>query len=367
MRLSTQTYALVFTVAIVAQFSCCYAQTANCPGVNNEGGLNCTNPNACCGSGTLSPSCTPADGSTKCCLWYLSATQCAPNDVCGGSGGAGASSYAQCGPSGSTFCVTADDIFGQNSFCSADQICCSVPGRSFCCDAGTTCGNETGVCNSPAPPPTPAPSVNNCPGVDNEAGLNCSNANACCGAGTLSPSCTPADGSTKCCVWYLSSTQCAADDVCGGSGGAGASSYAQCGPPGSTQCVTADDIFGQNTFCTADQICCSVPGESFCCDAGTTCGNQSGICNAGGQTSAPTSSPTASSSSSSCPASHVCGASDKCCNDVNLGPTCYDPIDYSCFSTSGHSVLCSSSDAACGSICYDPREYSCSDNAIHSL
>jgi len=135
----------------------------------------------------------------------------------------------------------------------------------------------TPTTQAPTSSPTSAPPANNCPGAAGTAGVNCSEGTTCCGYGTMTPSCLPADGSKKCCTWYLSSTQCDPDAVCGGSLGPGASSYAQCGAPGSSFCNKG---FGSNSFCADETYnCCGYQSAySFCCPQNCGCNNGNYTC-----------------------------------------------------------------------------------------
>lgn len=251
------------------------APANNCPGAANQAGINCPAGTTCCGAGTITPSCiNNTDTSVECCVYFLSSTQCPAGSVCGGSLGAGASSDAQCGPAGSTFCNAG---FNENAFCTAGEVCCTGTGNAFCCPAGNTCGTSYDeVCIAPTAAPTKAAPAYNCIGASDSVGLNCPAGTSCCGAGTITPSCiNNTDTSVKCCTYFLSSTQCAADATCGGILGPGASSDAQCGPAGSTFC---DAGFNLNTFCTASEVCCTAGGTGFCCPSGKTCGTSNGSC-----------------------------------------------------------------------------------------
>jgi hypothetical protein len=81
---------------------------------------------------------------------------------------------------------------------------------------------------------------------------------------------------------------------------------------------------------------------------------------------------------SSCPplgsaptAAPYCPAPNQICNDVTMGPTCYDPTIYSCPTGSCGTVLCGfqehGPDGACGTICYDMVDYVCCNNAIYGV
>lgn len=66
----------------------------------------------------------------------------------------------------------------------------------------------------------------------------------------------------------------------------------------------------------------------------------------------------------------VCGdAGNLCCNDANIGPTCYDQVDYTCQPSNVGSVLCPKQDntflSACGRACYDPSVYTCCSNNLY--
>jgi len=251
------------------------APANNCPGAANTAGINCAADSTCCGAGTITPTCiNNTDTDVSCCVYFLSSTQCPAGSVCGGSLGPGASSDAQCGPAGSTFC---DAGFNNNAFCTADEVCCTSTGNAFCCPTGSACGTSyADVCITPTSAPTTAAPVNNCPGAANSPGINCASGSTCCGSGTITPTCiNNTDTSVQCCEYFLSSVQCPAGSVCGGEYGPGASSDALCGPAGSTFC---DAGFNSNTFCTANEVCCANTGNAFCCAAGQTCGTSTGVC-----------------------------------------------------------------------------------------
>jgi len=56
------------------------------------------------------------------------------------------------------------------------------------------------------------------------------------------------------------------------------------------------------------------------------------------------------------PCGNKCGASDNCCDDYVLGPTCYDPTRATCVN---YNRLCGYGDLTCGSQCYSPSLYDC--------
>jgi len=58
---------------------------------------------------------------------------------------------------------------------------------------------------------------------------------------------------------------------------------------------------------------------------------------------------------------HICPSENQCCVDANLGPTCYDPLSYSCVNGD---TLCGKGLGACGSVCYDEINYFCCDGTI---
>jgi len=252
----------------------------NCPGAADTPGVNCPAGSTCCGYGTMTPSCiNNTDTSVKCCVYYLSSTQCPADATCGGILGPGASSDALCGPAGSTFC---DAGFNYNAFCSGDQECCTNGGTGLCCPAGSACGFDE--CTPPTGAPTTAqpttPAPNNCPGAGGSPGVNCPSGTYCCGYGTIEPQCVNnSDTSVQCCTYFLSATLCPSNSTCGGSYGPGASSEAQCGPAGTTWCEGGEFLL--NSFCSAGEVCCISTGNGFCCPAGNTCGSSYfGECNA---------------------------------------------------------------------------------------
>jgi hypothetical protein len=63
----------------------------------------------------------------------------------------------------------------------------------------------------------------------------------------------------------------------------------------------------------------------------------------------------------------ACGSNTVCCDDVTLGPTCYNPSDHSCVSGSEGTVLCGAGSAACGLNCYDPLTYECCNNELYGI
>jgi len=109
--------------------------------------IQCAAGTVCCGNGTIFPSCMTDDGSKKCCVWYLGATQCNASDVCGGEEGPGASSAALCGPPDSVFC---NQGLGINKFCTADQVCCGTTEMAWCCPHGDSCGTYESPCQTTA-------------------------------------------------------------------------------------------------------------------------------------------------------------------------------------------------------------------------
>jgi len=120
-------------------------QSSPCNAAGNIGGLNCSSPTACCGSGTMEPSCLPLDNSKKCCQWYLASTQCNATQSCCGSLGAGASSYAFCCAASTTCCSHG---FGSNTCCNHGAVCCGIQDSiSWCCNKGHTCGTQAGQCH----------------------------------------------------------------------------------------------------------------------------------------------------------------------------------------------------------------------------
>jgi len=98
---------------------------------------------------------------------------------------------------------------------------------------------------------------------------------------------------------------------------------------------------------------------------------------ASGSSSASPSGPSSSSSgstsgsgsgsgSTSCFAT-PCGIGLQCCDDVTVGPSCYNASVYTCYPTLVDSyALCLTVNLPCGSICYDPSGYGCCNNQLYS-
>jgi len=54
-----------------------------------------------------------------------------------------------------------------------------------------------------------------------------------------------------------------------------------------------------------------------------------------------------------------CGASDRCCSDVNNGALCYDPSSYDCVNGD---KLCGKGEGVCAGSCYDATQYTCTED-----
>jgi len=156
----------------------------NCPGAANTAGVNCPSGTTCCGAGTITPTCiNNTDTSVQCCVYFLSSTQCPAGSTCGGSLGPGASSDAQCGAPGTSFC---DAGFNFNAFCTADQVCCTSGGTGICCPSGSSCGiNE---CIAPSGPTSAATTAAPTVAPTGCASIDCGGS-ACCDDEVLGPVC----------------------------------------------------------------------------------------------------------------------------------------------------------------------------------
>merc|ERR1712110_325165 len=127
--------------------------------------------------------------------------------------------------------------------CENNRYC---PANGGCYKAGESgCGEE--LCpapedaSPPAPPQAPA-SQCNCWDCDPEQAITCNEDETCCGDGTMMPQCIKSD--QTCCTYFHAATALNAGEVCCGSGGPGASSYA----------------FG----CGSGTVCCENGGWASC-------------------------------------------------------------------------------------------------------
>jgi len=73
-------------------------------------------------------------------------------------------------------------------------------------------------------------------------------------------------------------------------------------------------------------------------------------------------SPTVSKVTTAAPM-NLCGSTCSCCNDVVIGPVCYDPTSYNC--ESGR--LCPKGTGVCGNACFDLSMYTCANEALQPV
>lgn len=126
-------------------FQSLQGQEFYCYNAGRSGGVNCTSEKLCCSEGTMAPTCLPGDGSKICCRWYLAATQCDPDETCGGSLGTGASSSAFCCKN--QFCGASG--IGVNTCCNEGETCCGIRSvASWCCASNQKCGTTYNNCTS---------------------------------------------------------------------------------------------------------------------------------------------------------------------------------------------------------------------------
>lgn len=214
---------------------------------------------------------------------------------------------------------------------------------------------------------------------------------------------------------FLCNTYCNASDTCNNNGICNATGECQCATgfqgPNCNTCANNYYSFPTCSFCSADETCnnhgsCNPSGQCQCsvgfagpncdscapgysnypactvaCSRNTTCSGH-GACSGAGQcqcdtgfegpncnTCAPgySSYPLCTPQVVGCPSANFCPSFLSCCNDIRGGPSCYDPVAYSCLISEFKQVLCLNSDGVCGSICYDKLNYLCCQGNIYDI
>jgi len=145
---------------------------------------------------------------------------------------------------------------------------------------------------------------------------------------------------------------CNASSTCNGQG--------QCNS--TQQCVCNEGFTGSNcNKCDVNYY--NYPDCNYCLSALSCSGN--GDCGSDGACKCHYGFTGATCNTTVCSAGY-CGGGLKCCDDIQAGPSCYDPVAYHCLEgAAGVQVLCLNSADVCGTSCYDSATYSCCNDAIY--